>query len=269
MSLAGICLLICFGLLAKGKFKMKMFMVMALMLGISFTSNATVITITSPTSSGNVSSSVSEIGGIVIDLVGTNGNSVVSQLSAASLFRGKLPTNPGVIGTQLGFTSSLLSQLGGGLSEVGVRLTLFDGDTASGDFDFNANFLLLNGFNIGNFSSVLVDNTNSTGTASFGQSLGFGDSDLSTGWFYSNNSTFLNNLFGSLISNEQIVVAIDDIDGVGDNYLDFKQGLDAGLISVGMSPSLTTVSPVSAPNNLAIILLGFISLLAAYFVRRK
>ncbi|WP_202940786.1 hypothetical protein [Alteromonas macleodii] len=238
---------------------MKQLMAIALMLGLSFSSNATVISVTSPTVSGNVSSSVSEIGGIVIDMVGVNGNSVVSQLSADSLFRGRLPNNPGVIGTQSGFTSYLLSQLGGGLAEIGVRVTLFDGDTASGDFDFNNNFLLLNGFSIGNFSDVLVDNTNSDGSVSLGQAFGFGDADLSTGWFYSNNSTFLANLFSSLSSSEQIVVAIDDINGVGDNYLDFKQGIDTSLISIGLSPSLTAIQ-ASAPSNLLIFIMGLMGI---------
>jgi hypothetical protein len=52
----------------------------------------------------------------------------------------------------------VLNNLGGGLSRVAVRVTLFDGDNTpappANDFDFNSNRLLLNGIEIGNWSAV-------------------------------------------------------------------------------------------------------------------
>lgn len=248
---------------------MKKLLLSTALLCFSCFSNATIITTTSPTSTGSVSSSVSEIGGVVIDLVGANGTSILSQLSADSLFRGKLPSNPGTLGVQTGFDSTLLSLLGGGLVEAAVRITLFDGDTSSGDFDFNANFLNINGINFGNFSDVLTDNTNSSGTVSISNSFGFSDAELSTGWFYVDDALLLSDLFNSLVSSEEIVVAIDDISGVGDNYLDFKQGLDEELKSAELSPVASAAVSVSAPHNMIIMLLGLFTMIFTYSARRK
>ena len=75
-------------------------------------------------------------------------------------FRG----NPGIIGIQSGFTSGITDALGGGLAEVAVRITLFDGDNAAGDFDSNDNTLTLNGYTLGNWSNVSAQTTNASGT---------------------------------------------------------------------------------------------------------
>src|SRR6476646_6482132 len=111
----------------------------------------TAFTTTSPTSGGAVPAGVTEIGGLVLDLIGTNGVRVVSELPASQLFVGYSNTgtptgfqgNPVTIGIQTGFTPAVLSALGGGIAEAAVRVTLFDGDTASGNFDFNDNTLRL------------------------------------------------------------------------------------------------------------------------------
>ncbi|HET6576066.1 MAG TPA: hypothetical protein VFG68_20865, partial [Fimbriiglobus sp.] len=89
----------------------------------------TTFTFTSPTSGGALPSGVTEVGGIVLDIVGANGARVVSQLAASSLHQGFAAVNPLTIGTQTGFTSTVVNALGGGISELAVRITLLDGDT--------------------------------------------------------------------------------------------------------------------------------------------
>ena len=84
---------------------------------------ATTFTRTSPTGEA-LPSAVSEVGGVVFDAIGINGNRLVTQASASSLFEGYASTNPLTIGVQTGFTPTVLGQLGGGFSEIAVRFTL-------------------------------------------------------------------------------------------------------------------------------------------------
>lgn len=207
---------------------------------------ATVFTSTSPTSKGALPLGVTAVGGIVLDGVGLNGARLVSQLSATSLFEGFSGSgnpvayrgNPLTIGIQTGLTPALLANLGGGFSELAVRFTLFDGDNAAGNFDYNQNSLLLNGVNFGNWSSVIAERTNSSGTTGLGLSSGgFRDNTLDTGWFYSNNSNLLGNIYATLGSGS-LSYQLQDVDP-GDNLYDFKQGVDGSLINVGSAPVIT------------------------------
>jgi hypothetical protein len=208
----------------------------AIGLTVSAPAQASTFTRTSPTSAGLLPGAVSEIGGVVLDLVGTNGSRVVTQTAASTLFEGFASGNPLVFGTQTGFDPTIVNSLGGGLSEVAVRITLDDGDSASGNFDFNDNTLLLNGIAFGNFSSVNAVNTDSLGNeTSLGFSGGgFRDSVLDTGFFFSNDASALASLFASL-SSGSVAFAVDDIDP-GDNFYDFKQGLNASLVNAGTGP---------------------------------
>ncbi|NBB81504.1 MAG: hypothetical protein GVY36_19040, partial [Verrucomicrobia bacterium] len=126
---------------------------------------------TSPTSGGELSNSFTEIGGVVLDMIGLNGTRVTSQLAASSLFEGlfdwgspaEFEGNPGTIGIQEGFSTSDIDALGGGLSELAVRITVYDGDTALKDFDYKDNELLINDISIGNFSDVETQVTSADG----------------------------------------------------------------------------------------------------------
>jgi hypothetical protein len=220
---------------------------------LSAGANATLLTTTSLTSQGAVPGGVTEIGGIVVDLIGTNGTRVVSQLAASSLHVGYFNVNPGSIGSQSGFDSSVYGALGGGLAEASIRLTVYDGDTSPGNFDYNQNWLLVNGLNIGNFSSVQTDWTNNNGTVSYGTTNGFSNNTLNTGWFYSNDSTLLSDLYNSLIATETLSFGLNDTDP-RDNYFDFTQGLDGSLINVGTGPIVQPpVTSVSEPSSLALL----------------
>jgi hypothetical protein len=213
----------------------------------------TAFTLTSPTSQGALPAGVTPVGGIVLDLVGVNGRRVVSQLPASSLFRGffsqgvpvEFLGNPGTIGVQSGITPAILQSLGGGLSEVAVRLTLFDGDTGEGDFDFGQNVLLLNGLPLGDFSGVLTQETTHDGQTALTPEpvLGFRNNQLHTGFFYTAEATFLTALYDTLTQTGTIRFQLKDADPY-DNLFDFTLGVEGGLIDVGQPPTLSNEPPV-------------------------
>lgn len=232
-------------------------------------------TMTSPTSEGVLPSGVSVIGGIVYDIVGVNGTRVVAQTPASQLFRGNFnsgsPTayrgNPGTIGIQSGFTPAVVGALGGGIAEMSIRLTVQDGDTASFNFDWFDNDLLVNGVNFGDFSDVPTVQTNSIGTQTSGVQNGFANGRLNTGFFYSNNSTMLSSIYTTMSSTQQLRVQLLDEDPY-ENYFDFRQGLSSGLIDIGTGPVVTPQGP-AVPEPSLIGLLGFGALMGVIGYRRR
>jgi len=227
--------------------------------------SATPFTRTSPTSEGLVPAGVTEIGGIVIDMVGSNGARVVSQLSASSLFVGFSAANPFTIGTQTGFTPNILSALGGSLAEFALRVTLFDGDTAPGNFDYNQNTLMIDNVNLGNWSSVATQRNSADGLTLISSGTGFANNILATGWFYSNDPGTLNGIFAAL-GDGSLAIRMNDVDP-GDNFYDFTQGVDGGLIDVATAPVLTPSSN-SIPEPGALVLFG-VGLMGLGFLRRR
>jgi hypothetical protein len=220
----------------------------------SQSAGATTFTRTSPTSGGSLDAGISEVGGIVLDLIGANGARVTSQLAASTLFTGFAGTNPFEIGTQTGFNASVLSALGGGIQEAGIRFTLFDGDTATFDFDEDDNTLLLNGVAFGNWTDVNAQATDSMGVAiaSGFSNGGFRNNTLDTGWFFSNNATTLSNFYNTLVATGEVVYEVDDVDP-GDNFYDFTQGIDSSLINVGKPPTVTPPTSVSTPEPASLL----------------
>src|SRR5262245_21746788 len=207
----------------------------------------TAFTMASPTSAGRLPAGVNAVGGIVLDLIGANGRRVVSQLPASALFSGTFDSgspaafrgNPGTIGIQTGFTPQTVGLLGGGLAEVAVRLTLFDGDTAAGNFDFHDNQLLLNGVPLGDFSDVATQQTSEDGRTALSDNPrgGFRNNTLDTGIFYSATPAVLAALFASLSACGEVVYQLRDADPF-DNFFDFTQGVDGGLVGVGSPPAV-------------------------------
>lgn len=210
-------------------------------------------TTTSPTG-GPLPSGVTAVGGIVADLLGLNGTRIVTQLSAASLFQGFASTDPLTIGTQTGFSPAVIAALGGGIASASFRVTLDDGDTSPGDFDFNELAFLVNSLNFGNFSAVQGQETNGTGTVLFSTGLGFTNGQLDTGFFSSVNAALLASLFTSLTATGSLTFALDDVDP-GDNFFDFTRGVAGGLINVGTGP-IVTPPPTGVPEPASLALFG-------------
>ncbi|MGF1581422.1 MAG: PKD domain-containing protein [Gemmataceae bacterium] len=214
----------------------------------------TSFTLTSPTTFGLLPEGISPVGGVVLDLVGQSGVRVVSQLNASSLYRGVFNTgtpiesrgNPGTIGTQTGFSDELLSALGDGLSELAVRVTVFDGDTGVGNFDRNENRFLLNDVDLGDFSSVITEETSSDGetTLSVNTEGGFRDEKLDTGFFYTDDPAVLAEVFQSLESENSAVFQLEDDDPF-DNFFDFTQGIDGAFADIERPPK-----PVNQPPRI-------------------
>lgn len=225
----------------------------ALLVSLAFASHAAsanTLTQFSPTGTDVVARGASEIGGIVVELKGTNGVSVVSQLAASSLFVGSTTSvNPFTIGTQTGYDASVVAALGGGLQSASFRFTLYDGDTATGNFDRNDNSLLVNGVNVGNWSNVTTNTTTSTGATAPGTvaHTGFENNSLDSGWFHVTDGTLLSSVFSSLATGK-IVFGFLDKDP-GDQFLDFTQGIDKSLINVGSGPVVVPPTPSAVPEN--------------------
>ena len=227
-------------------------------------------TSTSPTAGGLLPTSVSSIGGIVLDLIGLNGSRVVSQLPASKLFRGYFdgaldePTfwyyyghggpaeyrgNPGILGIQEGFHQGILDALGGGLSEVAVRFTFGYSGTPTTSRS-QENVVFLNGITLGGFSDVitLAQTTQAHPwlSESINQSGGFRRNGMDTGFFYSNDSGFLESFYGSL-SGGQVIYQLWEVD-LHNARFDFVQGLDGNLMHAGLAPN---VSPVARDDEAA------------------
>ena len=243
---------------------------------VCITSAAQAQVLNSPTGSA-LPAGVTPIGGIVADLIGLNGSRVVSQLAASALFQGfsddgtpvAFRGNPLTIGIQTGFDASVLAALGGGFARVAFRVSLDDGDSSPGDFDFDANFFGVNGVEIGNFSAVPTVQTSSTGTVIGASGLGFTDSQLRTGFFFTDNAGLLSALFTALAGSNSLTYTLRDARNPGDNFYDFTQGIDGSLIDVGQGPVVTpnpggTVVP--EPSTMVLLATGLAAVAA---IRRR
>ncbi|MFZ5965375.1 DUF7507 domain-containing protein [Thalassococcus sp. BH17M4-6] len=204
---------------------------------------ATTFTTTVPGTSIVLPDDYPEAGGVAIVLRGVNGN-LYYQFSdpdgafvgfqnngQPARFRGNPFTINDPISLDCGF-SPCADYFGGGLAQVYIRFSAYDGDTQPGGFDQNDIDLILNGFNVGSWSGLTTEITNDDGTQSFGFATGFGNNTFNTGWFSSTNPALLSNI----LSTGQTVTQVFD-DDPNDNYWDFRRGDSLG------NPDIVTVAP--------------------------
>lgn len=192
--------------------------------------NATPFTTAVPGTSLTLPAGYPEAGGVAIVLVGANGNSYFQFSNPTGAFRGfnsnGTPTrfrgDPFTINDPIGLDcgfSTCSTYFGGAISNIYVRFTAYDGDTQAGQFDANDIDLLINGFNVGNWTNIPTQNTNLDGTQLISSGIGFGNRTYDTGWFSSTNPALLANI----LSTGQTVSQVDDADP-NDNYWDFRRG---------------------------------------------
>jgi hypothetical protein len=192
-------------------------------------------------------------GGLVLDLIGINGGRIETELAPNQLFQGYFNSgtpaiyrgNPGTLGIQTGLTATALRSLGGGLAGVAVRVTMGNGQTGPGEPARNEQFLLLDGFLLGNFSSVVTQQTTGDGTTalSMNPAGGFRASSLDTGFFSSTDPTLLASLYNSIASTGEVVYQLQD----NNPYtvpMDFTSGLDPGLVNPGPIPVFAIDPPL-------------------------
>lgn len=177
-------------------------------------------------------------GGVVIVLTGVNGNVYYQFSDPDGAFRGfnsnGTPTqfrgNPFTVNDPIeldcGF-SSCTDYFGGAIARMDVRFSAYDGDTQPGGFDENDISLLINGFNVGSWSGITSEITNTAGTQSSGFTTGFGNNTFNTAWFNTTNSALLDNI----LSTGQTVSQVLD-DDPNDNYWDFRRGENLGNAAI-------------------------------------
>ncbi|MEL7129710.1 MAG: hypothetical protein AAGK23_09190 [Pseudomonadota bacterium] len=215
-------------------------------LGSSQFASATPFTTTVPNTGGvQIPGNYPEAGGIVLVLIGDNGNFYYQISNPSEMMMGfqdrpltqASPTIPqafrGTPTWQLAPTytldcgiSTCDTYFGGGIQAGWVRFTAFDGDTSTtggGNFDVNDITLVLNGVDVGNWTTPVTETTNVTGTVATETRQGFPNGAFSTGWFEIGNQALLDTF---LVENQTVTWQSRDADP-GDNFWDFTIGNDA------------------------------------------
>jgi large repetitive protein len=149
-------------------------MLMVLVLTVS--AKATPFTTTVPGTSLQIPTTYPQAGGVVVVLIGLNDNVYYQFSNPSTMYQGYNNSGTGPVAWQgnplqiAPVTSiacgiqSCTNYFGGGIKSIAVRFSASDGDTKAADFDVNKITLGLNGTQIGNFSNILTQTTNTAGT---------------------------------------------------------------------------------------------------------
>lgn len=217
--------------------------------------NATNFTMDVPGTSLRLPTGYPEAGGVAIVMVGANGNAYYQFSDPTGAFQGfnnngtpaAFQGNPFTINSPIALNcgaSSCATYFGGSIAQMYVRFTAQDGDTGTGEFDFNDITLRVNGFDVANWSTVQTEITNTAGTVSQGFRTGFTNNTYNTGWVSSTNPALLSNILTTGSTTSQIF----DRDP-NDNFWDFRIGntlANQDIKTVAPGYSLTKTSPSAA-----------------------
>ena len=206
-------------------------------------STATPFTRTVPGTSIILPSAYPEAGGVAIVMVGVNGNVYYQFSDPVGAFVGYQNTgtpaafrgNPFTINNPITLDCGIRTcsqYFGGSIAQIYIRFSAYDGDTASGNFDFNRISLRMNGFDVGNWSTIPTQTTNTSGTTALGSQTGFGNNTFDTGWFSSTSSALLSNILSTGRTTTQVFDSTPN-----DNFWDFTRGNSL------TNPLLATIAP--------------------------
>ena len=171
-----------------------------------------------------------------------NGTSIYTQAAASGLYKGFFENATGSVGTQSGIDFSVL---GGGLSRVSMRWTIEDGDTDSGNFDYNNVQLGINNVPIDSASNLTAYSHDQNGDATSIRS-GFPDGATATGWVTTTDSIKLQQIYSNILSNSGVVEFHLFDTNPGDNYYDFSRGINSTMSQSNVTPNIApTLSGVS------------------------
>jgi large repetitive protein len=192
--------------------------------------SATTFTTTVPGTSIVIPAAYPQAGGVVIVLEGANGNVYYQFSNPSTMFQGY--QNSGTPAAWMGNpfqiaptttiqcgVQSCASYFGGSIARMSIRFTAFDGDAKAGQFDANDLTLRINGTDVGNFTNVATQTTNTAGTTLVASGTGFGDNGFDTGWYQTTNTALLS----TVLATGKLTSSVYDRDP-NDNYWDFRQG---------------------------------------------
>ncbi|XHR28664.1 MAG: autotransporter domain-containing protein [Chthoniobacteraceae bacterium] len=219
---------------------------------------------------GTLPSTISPVGGIVVDIVGLNGTRLMTVVDAGSLLASGTTTTSSLltIGTATGFTSEQIASLGGGIASASIRISLWDGNSTSDDYWYGKNSLYINGTSYGNFSSVSTVETSSsysrvtsgtsyyrstTGTTALSTGTGFGGAILDTGYFSITGTSSLASLYSALKTGT-LTFAMSDTSGGNYVYFNYayagSQYESVGYLPGINSPTLVLSNTWNTPTSL-------------------
>lgn len=243
---------------------------------LCFSAHANLL-LTSPTGYGGLGASVPSYGGAVIDIIGNNENRVLSYISERELLHAGLVTDENgfamaSIGT-LSFSQEMLDALVGGIAQIAIRLTMWDGDNSllngvEQGFHANKNFLYVNGSEFGNFSNVDTQTFERFGGDQVDTDgvTGFITDYSAVGWFSSTDSTLMQSISDSIFSSGMLSMnfVIKGAHADHANFISFSDRFDDLQYQ---AKSFTSVQ-VPEPSIIGLILLAVAMLSFRSFKKR-
>lgn len=226
--------------------------VSAVLLLISMSSNAALIT----TYENGV---IPDVGGVVLSFTGVDKNVAEFFINADDLYSGVIaPQREDTHSVNL---TSWVAPLNfdeimrGGLMNLSIRMSIFDGDTGQNEADYGRNYLHLNDTRFGNFSDVETFETSREEDTFLGDisGKGFENDVVSTGWFKFDDGQMLDDLYESILST---------------NELDLSYFSDSGKRNFIAFDEAEVIAEVSTPNSILLILFAFIATIASFNITK-